>query len=538
MDTLNVLAKDYVKDKINIRMNYEDNRQIIIKGDIAVRNSEIVLSKGIKLDKDYVNCLRYNEDELISILKSEEHLVFQSVDYSFIRKTGTISVNASYSECLQANYIAFKNPDYDNKWFFCFLDDVRYVSDRCCELSYTQDVMSTWWDYWTRSSCFVEREMPVSDSIGNNTRPEPVELGADYVCVNTGIFKLNDMNFGFLVTGGSDKESPTYSGLYTYNGVVTGLYPIMGIPASDTSSAKAIIQPYVENGVEDRIVRMFQYPALLGDSQTSKTPWSTLVSIPANTDVDGYIPRHNKLLTYPYKFLRVSTSDGDSIDLHFELFGGDSGIVLRGTVLPTSQFKAYPKNYAGVEDDYTKAVFLNTDIEVAWVGDSYKQWLANSKTSEGISFAVKQLGAGAGVITGVATANPLSVASGVIASGTAVAQTVNDFSVARNSSSKVHGSINGNGLAIGEESFGFTIQVMSIRAEYARLIDDYFDRYGYATNELKTPNLDGNTHNYVKISNDSCIGYGTVPPKFMNEINNIFRRGTTLWASHDGIGNY
>jgi hypothetical protein len=84
---------------------------------------------------------------------------------------------------------------------------------------------------------------------------------------------------------------------------------------------------------------------------------------------------------------------------------------------------------------------------------------------------------------------------------------------------------------------------MSIRAEYARSLDDWFDRFGYKINRVKTPNISGRTYwNYVQIGNNECIGYSnkpiSVPPKSMDTINQIFRKGTTVWHSHDNIGNY
>ena len=507
-----------------------------------MRNNNIILSKGIKLDKSYNNCLTLSSEELLEVLRSESHYITSASDFSFIRSTGRISTPFTYSQCLSSNYIAFQNPDYDNKWFFAWVDNVVYKSDRCTEIEYTIDYFSTWWDNWARTTCMVEREHPTDDSVGNNTQPEPVQLGADYVCTNTGIFKLGDtgnstMYWGMLVTGGSDKKNPSYSDISVYNGVVSGLHAVMGIPCTDTASIMALVKPYIENGVENRIVRMFQYPKLLGDAISATRVWSGSMQVPSNTEVDGYIPRNNKLLTFPYKYLRISTTDGDTIDLHFELFN-DGAIIIKGTLFPTSQFKAYPKNYGGVEDDYTKAVFINTDIEVAWTGDAYKQWLANSKVSEGLGFAVKTIGNIGQIVAGGSTGNAAMIASGTIGLGESIVSVVNDVTIARNQSSKVHSSQSGNGLAIAEGSFGFIIQVMSIRSEYAKIIDDFFDKYGYATNKLKKPNFYGRTNNYVKISSDSVIGFGEVPAADMNIINGIFRKGVTLYHSHDSIGTY
>ena len=87
--------------------------------------SEIILAKGIKLDRDYNNVLDYTEVQMLELMRSNAHFVAGSTDYSFIRQTrGLIKTNFTYLQALQSNYIAFKNPDYANKWFFAFVDNI------------------------------------------------------------------------------------------------------------------------------------------------------------------------------------------------------------------------------------------------------------------------------------------------------------------------------------------------------------------------------------------------------------------------------
>ena len=96
---------------------------------MATLNSEIILCKGIRLDKEYVNVLSYTENQMLTLCRSSAHKVASSNDYSFIRTTGNIFTNFTYSQCLQANYIAFQNKDYSNKWFFAFIDEVIWKGE-------------------------------------------------------------------------------------------------------------------------------------------------------------------------------------------------------------------------------------------------------------------------------------------------------------------------------------------------------------------------------------------------------------------------
>ena len=56
-----------------------------------MRNSNIILSKGIKLDKSYNNCLTLSSDELLEVLRSESHYITSASDFSFIRSNGLFS---------------------------------------------------------------------------------------------------------------------------------------------------------------------------------------------------------------------------------------------------------------------------------------------------------------------------------------------------------------------------------------------------------------------------------------------------------------
>lgn len=140
-------------------------------------NSRIILAKGIEIDRDYRNVLNYSEIDMLALLNSSEHYVNSANNYSFLRPTGTIFAGFSYSECLEANYIAFQNPDYSNKWFFAWIDEVIYKGDRNTEITFTIDSWSTWFNRLSIKPCFVVREHTNDDAIGKNTIPENLDIG-------------------------------------------------------------------------------------------------------------------------------------------------------------------------------------------------------------------------------------------------------------------------------------------------------------------------------------------------------------------------
>ena len=137
-------------------------------------HSQIILT-DTKLDREYVNVLSYTEQQMLSLCETNK--IAKATDYQFIREHNSIYTNFTYAQCLQANYIAFQNPDYSNKWFFAFIDDVIYQGEENTEIKFTVDSWATWFDYWTKKPCYVIRQHVNDDTIGANTIDENLDVG-------------------------------------------------------------------------------------------------------------------------------------------------------------------------------------------------------------------------------------------------------------------------------------------------------------------------------------------------------------------------
>ena len=85
---------------------------------------------------------------------------------------------------------------------------------------------------------------------------------------------------------------------------------------------------------------------------------------------------------------------------------------------------------------------------------------------------------------------------------------------------------------------GFFFYSYSIREEFARRLDKYFDMYGYKTNLLKLPNINGRQNwNFVKTID--CNIEGTeIPEKDINKLKSMFNTGITLWHNYSTFRDY
>ena len=78
------------------------------------------------------------------------------------------------------NYMMFQNTTYGDKWFYAFITSVEYHNNNCSIIHFEIDVMQTWHFNYSVDQCFVEREHPVTDQIGEHYEPENVDTG-EYV---------------------------------------------------------------------------------------------------------------------------------------------------------------------------------------------------------------------------------------------------------------------------------------------------------------------------------------------------------------------
>jgi hypothetical protein len=536
---------------------------------VGQTNSNIYICKNIKLDKSYKDVLTYTEAQMVALCQS--NAVASASNYSFIRsERNVIKTSFNYNDALKCNYMAFQNPDYSNKWFFAFIDDVIYANDGTCKIQYTIDEFSTWYDYWNPEPCFVEREHVNDDTVGLHTIPEGLECG-EYIINSTGDVETNLSANEYAIIGVSwiPDNSDFVQAVRIYGGVYSGLTYFC---FRTFDSASNFINAYTKAGHLNDIINMFMLPQVLTTLPQTGNMWinATLESISMtfailpNTagavtlrndinltspnNLNGYVPKNNKLLCYPYNALTITNNAGTQIEYRYEDFVNNNPIFsLIGVPSPSGSVWLYPNNY---KKNNTAKAGYNWGIPVAkypqgsWQGDQYTNWM----TQNGINlFGTKIDSPTAHAIGGSLLALTSAALEDYGGIGTGLGQmfgSVQEQYKASMIPNTIGGQINSGDVTYAFNKMSPTYYKMTIKEEYARIIDDWFSRFGYKINRVKLPNQKGRTYwNYVQIGASESIGYSTnqnrsVPASSMDMINNIYRKGTTLWHSHDNIGNY
>lgn len=514
-------------------------------------------------------------------------------DYTYVRQRNSVKVPFNAEQLYTYNYVMYKNANYGNKWFYAFIVGCNYLNDNATELELELDVMQTWYFDYTLEECFVEREHVSDDTIGAHTNPEP-EM--PFNLTSNGRQTNTDLWDKWVVV--QTNAVPHYGNDTVPNGsdaVVGGWYHLCfsgskyyafdlddGGHGADYGIFK-FLQDMNRAGAAESVSNIFMFPKSFAPSrgddyglQEDTVPVAQSVSTTRPASLDGYAPRNNKLFTWPYCFCRLTDNNGGVSELKYELWEQSNGqywLSLRTALDPDAKMVVVPSSYAGVQRNYENALSFPITQKCSWNYSSYQTWSAQNALGNNITFltnaamvaipAARGIGAAAKVLG--ASAAPR--AAGALASRGAMVY--NPYSVAAQKGMQVAASGWG-GLSIGAGALGLTnlasevsrqsrvpdtqkgmtsgntmyqlhiqtynIDQMSVTNEYARIIDGFFDMYGYQVDSVKVPNRDGRASwNYVKCQN-SC-NRGNVPADDMARINAIYDSGITFWHTSD-VGNY
>lgn len=536
-------------------------------------NSKILLVRNIHIDRQYTNVLSYSEAQMLELCQA--NLVAQADNYSFLRPTGSIMAGFTYTQCLQSNYIAFQNPDYSNKWFFAWIDDVIYKGDRNTEITFTIDAWSTWFDYWQKKTCFINRQHTNDDTIGLHTVPENLDVGeVVQESITEDLAYGNDFGYWIAVAsnwkikdGSSGAEllesykGTQYAGITVYDNTVFGtqlfFFHITDL-SSFTDLVLLLLRTNADGHIEDvqnifilpdvaiDVSKLTQHTAkVISDENTFNfytmgydlTPEKFNTVINKITAFSDYTPKNNKCFVYPYNYLFVSNNQGSNNIYKYEdfntancVFENQFSIAIGGSG------RIVPKNYKGMATNDDESLALGKYPTCAWSSDAFTNWLTQNSVNMAVSLGLTAGAVATSIATGGATAPILAGAVMSVAGN--IGNTIGQFYQASLLPNISGGQANGDVIWACNRNL-FSFRQMRVKTEYLKIIDDYFTRFGYAVKSLAMPNITGRTYwNYVEIGASEEIGYGEVPSKFMDTINNACRRGVTIWHNHANIGNY
>ena len=533
-----------------------------------MKNGEIILCKGIKMDKGFENVLSYNESDMVTLCRN--NAVATTTKYSILDPSvRSIDVAVPYSTCIPINYIAFKNPYYGNKWYFAFVEDIVYVNNNTTTIKYKLDVFSTWYPKMNVGQAFVEREHVSDDTIGNNTVPEGLDTG-EYI--------VNEVqSIGYETTGNpetrvvigvtkvpEDMWSTFSTTSRSYNGIFNGLsyYVFETFPdaanflsvmdlkglaenvvnvflAPNKLCNTSVFVPYTETIIDwggTTFDISFNYNKIPNESAERVLKDSTTISL--NSTLNGYTPKNNKMFTKEFNFLHITNNNGGDVNYAYEDFVNNTPTYrVIGAICPGCSIRLIPENYKKYTTSSTKNILMEYGLVAgkypvcSWRSDTYTNWL----TQNSVNYTMDRIG----TIGAIGVAAAINPAVAAISGVGLITDLLKEKEKREKSPIQSKGNVNVGDVTYSSGMNKFTYSKMSCRYEYAKKIDEYFSRFGYQVNEIKTPNLLSRTKfNFIKVGGLDELVHGDIPASDLEEINNIFRKGVTIFHDYSTFGNY
>lgn len=412
--------------------------------------------------------------------------------------------------------------------------------------------------------------------LGANLEPEGFETG-EFKIEATG--DINGLKPVYIVAYGRNPKddgltqtTPAAQGMII-NGVASGLFYCL----VNNNTIQGLLQTINNAGFGESIVAIFSIPALalvgfnsltLSDliSSDSLLLWivndfkADPISINLNalpSTIDNYTPRNQKLRTYPFVYLGFNPSNGNSKIYRYEDFTNlTPSFKAISEVNPNPSVCFIPQNYRGkANNNPNDMATVNGYPQISWITEFFNNWIAQNGNilqlqmeQEKFNYTIDAYKKGTDLATGVlgtgiagASMNP----TGVLNSANKVVNDALDLArldknhefYIKNQMAQIEkqemlpntSHLGTSATLLGYDLINVSVFTRySIKAQFARKIDKFFDMYGYLTNERKLPNLNNRPNwNYVKTIGANIIG--NIPQYDLQALKTLFDNGVTLW---------
>lgn len=267
-------------------------------------------------------------------------------------------------------------------------------------------------------------------------------------------------------------------------------------------------------------------------------------SINKPTTIDGYTPKNKKLLTKEFNYLVISNEVGATENLAYENFKtSNCNFFLAGVPSSNCNGILTPQNYGNIDGEpfaYDYAIYgvpLGKFPTISINYDYYRLWLDKNMfniTTGALESGIESIAGALQLGVGAYTGNVEGVVSGGVRSTGIFSYAYNMYkemynkkkippvTISQTSSSEIFVSGNYNYL-------GFSFYQFCVKKEFAKIIDNFFSKFGYKTLANKVPNITGRSNwNYVKTI-EAQVDSTSVPEKYIKEYKQMLNNGITFW---------
>lgn len=309
---------------------------------------------NVPFSPDYKNIIDFSS-------KSEQESEFKKLagkhftGVNIIRKNRTLEIKGDFAEYYKYNYMMFKNPELDSKWWYAFIIDSNYTSTGSTNIVFQIDVWQTFQFDITYYRCMIERGIVprtsekaqstgiTIDGYKNWTQSEPLNVNPLY-SNNISLFASLDWQPYFAIEAVSKSNGSDFD----YGGAGVGdnyssvyMFPI-GTNVSTDRYSKTVKKYGDINDHRPDLLGVRVIPAWLGyraetyvdgnanNSYGDRSLSSNVlveaedtVNISTTTLSNGYVPRNKKMLGSLSRAFCLYNFNGLNIIIQPELLHSD-----------------------------------------------------------------------------------------------------------------------------------------------------------------------------------------------------------------------
>lgn len=494
----------------------------------------VYVCRGIPFDRDYNHTILYTSAQA-QFQAVTAKAKYQKEALTPISLQSPIRLPYVADDLYDCNYLVFCNTNFATKVFYAFIDKVTYVNPGMCQVEFTLDIIQTFLFDMVIGQCYVEREHVSDDTIGKHIVDEGLQL-TQYICCDEQRANINEQaGIRILYTNlDGHYQEAVYDRMY--QGMWEQFFSI-----DEASKVTTIINAHSNTPDDIVAIQMIPYKFYNENGNSKRLSFSYQIEM---DELDGYVPKNNKLFTYPYNFLYVDNSQGQGQKFQFENWPSTPTFNLEcsvrsGTSLTVLCIPA--GKYGGWElgENVSESLTLSGYPMCAWVSDTFKAYAAQENSRYMANLSNQTFSALSSMALSAATGNTAGIVATAVGSAAGIINNYNSYLATMQNAQllpdKVHGN-QGTSSLWSYNALDFYFTRRCVKYDIAKSIDDYFTRYGYRVNKLKVPNLTSRTSfNYIKTA--GAVITGNLPWDVQGKISAIFDRGITFWHG-DYVGNF
>lgn len=522
----------------------------------------------VDIEKDYKHTYAFTEGgqtEQRDYFLSKADVTLKYEDFNYQRKDHTANVNVGYDQLIKKgiNYCFYQNADYNNKWFYCFISKMTMCNPDVTTLHLETDVLQTWYydDAFIFNPSFIEREHVAHDEPGDYLIDEGLELG-EYIVNNHTTSGFGDSGLAVVIGVTENPDGARIVGGMVQNAYSSIQYYTYKANRSDDQTAQLgnFISSYDSDAAANAIVCVFMAPErLVGQSDNNLIVGERYAPVTyyingttgAQNDLDveittgrieGYMPRNKKLLTYPFRYMLCSNNAGAAAVYRYENFYATNKkqtFIIEGVVTPGCSIRLTPLFYNGEPRNDEEGLNMGKFPICNWNSDIFTNWLTQNGVNIGVSLATGAAKVVGGIIATVATEG-LAAGAGLMSAASGLEQITNTLTKVHEQSltpAQSRGNTNSGDVVTAAWQNDFHFYDMTIKKEYAQIIDEYFDLFGYKINRVKAPAWNHRSaYWYIKTIDANLTG--KIPQEDLQKLKDIFNSGVTFWRTSATFRDY